>query len=129
MNLLYKDFSYKIIGALYKVYNSLGYGYQEKEYQKAIASEFDSLFIKYEREVYSKLEYKGRYITKFYLDFLVENKIVLEIKVANKVYTKHFNQVLQYLKNNNSNLAIIGVFTPDGILIKRVINQRSAKSV
>jgi len=122
--LLYADLSYKVIGIVYKVYNALGYGYKEKEYQKAIANELESNQITFQRELYSNVKYNGELLTKFYLDFLIDNKIVLETKIANQVYKKHFSQVLQYLKSNNLKLGIIVVFTPDGIITKRIINEK-----
>ncbi len=125
MELIYEKLSYKIIGILYKVYNTLGYGYQEKDYQKAIESELADLGLPFKRELYSNIRYNNKVLSKFFADFLIDNKILLEIKVANRIYSAHFNQVLQYLKSNNLKLAIIGAFTPEGILIKRVINDRT----
>src|SRR6185369_7978633 len=72
MALLYEDLTKQIIGAIYKVYNSLGYGYKEKEYQKALASEFERIGLKYERELYSNITFNNKIISKFFVDFLVE---------------------------------------------------------
>lgn len=132
MELLYKDKTDKLIGAIIKVYNTLGYGYQEKEYQTAYAEELRSLGIVFSRELYSNLMYNGKIIRKYFLDFLAEFpggvKIVVELKVANDAYKQHFNQVLQYLKNNNISLGLIFVITPRQVTIKRVINNTSALS-
>lgn len=132
MELLYKDKTDKLIGAIIKVYNTLGYGYQEKEYQTAYAEELKSLDIKFSRELYAYLKYNNKIIRKYFLDFLVEFgevKIVVELKVANDTYRQHFNQVLQYLKNNSIKLGLILVITPRQVIIKRVINNDSAFSV
>ncbi len=64
----------------------------------------------------------GKRIGCYYLDFLVNECIVLEIKVANAVYPKLIKQVHGYLKANKLQLGIIGVFTKDGIIHKRVLN-------
>lgn len=122
--MLHGDLSYKIIGAVYAVYNQIGYGYKEKEYQKALGSEFGKLGIPYQREVYSSLIYQNQKIKGFYLDFLVDNKIILELKVANDIYPKYFQQVLQYLKSHGLEVGIIAAFTPQKILIKRIINTK-----
>jgi GxxExxY protein len=120
---LYKDLTEKLIKAIFNVYNELGYGYREKEYQNAYAEELKDLGLLFSRELYSNLTYKGKVIRRYFLDFLVENKVVVELKVANEVYHQHFTQVLQYLKNNNLQLGLILVLTPTKVLIKRVINQ------
>lgn len=122
MALLYEDTTRQIIGAVYKVYNSIGFGYKEKDYQKALASEFDLIGLKYKRELYSQLKFNDKVIAGFYLDFLVDDKIVLELKVANDFYLKHRQQVIQYLSSNNLKLALIAVITPQKVLIKRIIN-------
>ncbi|MCL5666546.1 MAG: GxxExxY protein [Patescibacteria group bacterium] len=120
--MLYEDLTRKIIGALYKVYNALGYGYKEKEYQKALAMELEKLGLKYQRELCSNLKYEDRVITKFFVDFLIESLVVLELKVANEIYPKHLQQVIQYLKNHSLKVGLIGAITPNGIIIKRVAN-------
>lgn len=93
MELLYKEHTEKLIKAAYKVFYTLGYGYQEKEYQKAYAIEIGTLGLAFEKELYCNLIYEGVKIRGFYLDFLVKDeeiKIVVELKVANKVYQRHF---------------------------------------
>lgn len=125
MELLYKPQTEKIIQAAYKVYNTLGFGYQEKEYQKAYATELSLLGMDFVRELYCDLYYGGQKIRGFFLDFLVsicEVKIIVELKVANRPYQKHFYQILQYLKNNNLKLGLIIVFSPAGVIVKRVVN-------
>ncbi|MBL8030506.1 MAG: GxxExxY protein [Candidatus Doudnabacteria bacterium] len=53
---------------------------------------------------------------------MVENKIVVEIKVANAVYPQHIKQVLHYLRDHKLKVGIIGVFSKSGVIIKRVAN-------
>lgn len=122
MELLYKDLTEKIIGACFKVYNTLGYGYQEKEYQKALAAEFIRLCLGFTRELYSNLFFEGVKIRGFFVDFLVEDKVVVELKVAKDVYQKHFSQMSQYLKNQNLELGLLVVYSPTGVIVKRVVN-------
>lgn len=122
MTLLHEELTEKIIGALFKVYNSLGLGYKEKEYQKALASEFDRLGLKYKRELYSNVKFNEKVIAGFYVDFLLEDSVVVELKVAKEVYLKHRQQVIQYLKNHDLKVGLIGVITENQVLIKRIIN-------
>lgn len=78
--IIYKELSYKIVGVLFEVYNELGYGYSEKIYENAIATAFDDLGIKYKRQAPYIVKFRNKIISRNYLDFLVEDRIVLEIK-------------------------------------------------
>lgn len=119
---LYEDITRKIIGGLFNVYNKLGYGYREKEFQRALAEEFKKLGLNFERELYCNLTYEGKVISKFYIDFLVEGKVVVELKVADDFYKKHFDQVMTYLKTNDLRLGLLAIFTGQKVLVKRIIN-------
>lgn len=120
--LLYEDTTRQIIGALYKVYNTLGFGYKEKDYQKALALELERIGLKFQRELYSNLKFNDKILAGFYVDFLIEEKIVLEMKVAKDFYLKFRQQTLQYLKNHNLRLGLIAIITPQRVQIKRIIN-------
>ena len=130
MELLYQDQTKLIIGALFKVYNQLGYGYREKEYQRAFASELERLGLKFKRELYCYLKFNGEVISKFYIDFLIEFegkdiRIVVELKVAEDFHKKFFDQVRTYLTTNNLQLGLLAIFTRKNVLIKRIINQKT----
>ena len=121
-NLVYPELSFKIIGIAFNVYNDLGYGYQEKYYQKAIALDLNQGGIKYEREIPIKLEYKGEKIGKYFIDFIIENKIVLELKIGSCFHRRDIKQILTYLKASGLKLGIIILISPSGIKYKRIIN-------
>lgn len=120
--LIYPKLSYKIVGLLFKVYNELGFGYREKYYQKAFESELEQNNLSFKREVLTPLSYQNKSIGRYYLDFVVEDKIIVELKVANDFYKKHLKQVLDYLKFNNLKLGILANFTREGIKYKRIAN-------
>lgn len=80
---VHKELSFKIMGILFEVYNNLGYGYQEKYYERAIEKYFKDGKIKFKRQALFNIAIKGEIIGRYYLDFLVEDKIVLEIKKGN----------------------------------------------
>jgi len=121
-DLLYKELSYKIVGVLFNVFNELGYGYQEKYYQKAIEQSFNLARIKYKKQISFKLAYKGKIIGLYRLDFLIEDKIVLELKVGKRFAKNDFDQVKGYLQATNKNLALLVNFTPKGVNFFRVVN-------
>lgn len=125
-NFLYKDLTEKVIGALFHTYNNLGYGYREKEYQRWLEEELKKSGLAFKKELYCNLLYGDKIISKFFIDFLVENKLVVELKVAEEFHKKYFDQVMTYLKTNNLQLGLLAIFTKNKVLIKRIINQISA---
>lgn len=121
-DLVYPDLSYQIIGILYGVFNKLGSGYQEKYYQRAISTELRKANLRFLEQVGIPLEYNGERIGNYRLDFLIENKIALEIKKDNRFSRANIEQVYAYLKAFNLKLGIIANFTPQGIKFKRILN-------
>jgi len=120
--LVEKELSYEIHGALLDVYNNLGGGYQEKYYQKAVAKELAHRNIKFIEQVKVPLGYKGNPIGRYFIDFLIEGRIVLEIKAGNvRFYPRDVRQVLAYLKSANINLGILANFGRHRLEIKRVL--------
>lgn len=121
-DIVYPELSYKLIGILFEIWNELGYGYQEKYYQKAIANTFKNLGIRFKEQVPTKIQYKGQKIGIFFLDFLVGDKIILEIKRGEYFSKQNINQVYSYLKASNLKLAIIANFTQKGLRFRRIVN-------
>jgi len=119
---IYKKLSYEVVGCLYEMYNSVGFGYQEKHYQRILAEIFKEHKLKFEKELLGRIIFNNKIIAKYFLDFLVENKIIVELKVVNDFYTQHINQVLTYLKAHNLKLGILVLITKDGIKYKRFLN-------
>lgn len=120
--LIYGELSYKIIGSIFTAYNSLGHGYQENYYQKAVAIELDKAKIQYTREKQTKLTYHDEIIGKYFLDFVIENKIVLELKVCNFFRVIDIKQILAYMKATGLKLGILILITNKGVKYKRIIN-------
>lgn len=120
--LIYKDLSYEIMGCAFTVFKELGFGYREKYYQRALAEELRKAKIKFEKELAVKLFYDGKVIGKYIIDFLIEDKIILEIKIAKEFYTKDIKQILSYLKAKKLRLGILIIVTKDGMKFKRIAN-------
>jgi GxxExxY protein len=119
--LVHKELSYLTVSVLFKVYNELGGGYQEKYYQRAGALEFKKLKIPFQEQVPVNLNYDGKNIGKYFIDFVVENKIVLEIKVAPRFYLRDVKQVLGYLKAAGLPLGISASFGRGELKFKRIL--------
>lgn len=89
----------KIIGAAIEIHNELGPGLLESAYEACFAYELNALGIKFQRQLPANLDYKGVIVDAgFRIDFLIEDKVVLELKAIEKVLPVHDAQVLTYLK-------------------------------
>jgi GxxExxY protein len=118
---LYPDQSNQIIGAAIEVHKELGPGYVEKIYHAALEHEFFLRSIPYETEKCIKVPYKGVILADYLLDLVVDNLIVVELKVVEEFVPKHQSQVLSYLKASRLRLGILLNFGAGRIQIKRVI--------
>src|SRR3989338_7836064 len=121
-DLVYPELIYKIVGILYDVCNAMGSGYQEKYYQRALSIEFKKAQLNFTEQVQIPLIYDGQKIGSYRLDFLIENKVALEIKKDNRFSRSNIEQVVAYLKACNLKLGILANFTPEGVKFKRILN-------
>lgn len=121
-DLVYPELSYQLVGAAFKIYNSLGYGIQEKYYQRAYANELQMLKLPFKQEYCIDLLYNNNKIGKCFLDFLIDNKIIIELKTQPQAKNIPISQVYRYLRATKLELAIIIFFTRDGIHSQRVLN-------
>lgn len=114
--------SYQIVGVLFDIHNELGSTLLEKHYQRAVAVGLGSASLRFSEQVPINLNYKGKWVGKYLLDFLIENKVVLEIKAKPTEPDNFFKQVLSYLRESNLPLGIIANFRSGKLEYKRVIN-------
>lgn len=121
-DIFYPELSYIIIGCTFDVYNSLGSGHHEKYYQAALSESFLEKKLKHKQQVSFPLLYKKSIVGKRFFDFIVEDKIVVEIKKGNRFSKSHIDQVMEYLKLSNLKLAILVNFGSQGVAFKRIIN-------
>lgn len=129
VKIIYKDLSYNIVGVMFEVFNELGYGYQEKHYERAAEKTFIDKKINYKRQLPYSIIFRGEKIGIYYLDFLVEDKIVVELKKGNYFSRKNINQVKEYLKVTDLKLALIINFTSYGVKILRILNPNNKESM
>lgn len=121
-DIFYPELSYIIIGCTFDIYNSLGSGHYEKYYQAALSESFLEKKLKHKQQVSFPLLYKKSIVGKRFFDFIVEDKIVVEIKKGNRFSKSHIDQVMEYLKLSNLKLAILVNFGSQGVAFKRIIN-------
>ena len=126
--IIYKDLSYEMVGVMFEVFNELGYGYQEKHYERAAEKIFIKKKMNYKRQLPYSIFFRGEKIGTCYLDFLVENKIIVELKKGNYFSRKNINQVKEYLKVTGLKLALIINFTPYVVKVLRILNPNNKES-
>lgn len=122
--LVYPDLSYKIVGILFKVHSKLGSWYQEKYYQRAVEVALKEERLSFEKEIMVNLSFNGEKIGKYFLDFLIENKIILELKAKPQLNIEDFRQVMAYLKAKKLKLGILANFRGDRLIYKRILNSK-----
>lgn len=120
--LIYKEESYTIIGLCMEVHNQLGHGFSEIVYKDALEFEFSENGIVYEREKEYPVFYKGNLLKhKFYADFVVFDKIILEVKCVKSIADEHESQAINYLKVSDNRLALLVNFARGKMEYKRII--------
>ncbi len=121
-NIIYKDESYKLMGILFDIHNNLGKGFLEIVYKDAIEYELEKSKIFFEREKEYSIKYKDVFLKhKFYADFVVFDKIILELKCCKSITDSHIAQAMNYLMVSGNKLAIIANFNNDYLEYKRII--------
>lgn len=120
--LIYKELSYRITGLAFKIDNQIGYGQNEKVYCDALEKLFIKEKIPLTREFYAPIKIDEHLIAKRYFDFLIDDKIVVEVKVGYLNYRQVCSQVYQYLKASKLRLGLVIRFNKNGVFIKRIPN-------
>jgi GxxExxY protein len=121
-NLIFAEECYSIMGSAFEVFNEIGSNHKEKIFQKALANSFSQKKIAFKEQLRARLVFKGKEIGFYIFDFLVFDKIVVEIKVRNYFSRKDIEQLYRYLKVKNLKLGLIIHFTKEGVKYKRVVN-------
>ncbi|MBU1078257.1 MAG: GxxExxY protein [Spirochaetes bacterium] len=119
--LLYRDLFEKIIGCAFEVYKTLGYGFLEKVYHNAFLHELKLKNIKYNSEYLIKVKYKDIIAGNYCADILIEDKIIVEIKVEKEYNSIHEVQLLNYLKATGIKIGLIINFGRKKCDFKRMI--------
>ena len=121
----YSELTSKIIGCAMNVHKTLGNGFQEVIYQRALAMEFETNGIAFEREREMPIFYKDQHIGTRRVDFLVENKISLELKAIIKLEDVHLAQAINYLEAYNVEIGLLINFGAKSLEFKRVHNNKA----
>jgi GxxExxY protein len=120
--LKYKEITEKIIGDAMKVHAALGNGFQEVIYQRALVIEFKTAVITFEREFNMKVYYRGIEVGERRVDFLVDNKIMVELKAVINLESVHLAQAKNYLEAYNVEVGLLINFGARSLQFKRLQN-------
>ena len=135
-NFLYPELTYRIRGATYKVHQALGSGHKESVYHKALAKEFELSNIHFKTEVTLPVIYEGEKVGTYRPDFIVDDKVLIELKAVPIMPIQAEQQLSYYLRGTEYKIGLLVNFGASSLVIKRKIwdrnrsNQlKSAKSV
>ena len=115
------DLVYQVVGCAMEVINELGHGLREKTYEKALVVEFKTNNILLSQQKIYRVYYKSVHIDDYIPDLLVNNGLIVEIKVVENICDEHIGQVINYLKISGCSLGLILNFKHSKLEWKRVI--------
>ena len=117
------DLTEEIIGAAIEVHRELGSAYRESIYQVALAHELTLRGIKFEREKEISVTYKSIIAGKHKLDFLIDDSVVVELKVVETILDVHVSQVISYLAASKKKVGLILNFAAQRLVdgVKRIV--------
>ena len=117
----HQDLTYEIIGAAMEVHSELGPGYNEEIYQKALEIELRNRKVQFEPQKSVEIKFKGEMVGLKLLDFLVEDKVVVEIKALSQLDSDHEAQLISYLKATGSEVGLLINFGTKKLEYKRIL--------
>jgi GxxExxY protein len=111
-----------ILGVCFEVYNNLGRGFTETLYKEAIEYELSLKGVDFQREKKYPVEYKNIVLKKYYVaDFVVFDKVILEVKAQRGIPEEHYGQVISYLKASKCKVGLLVNFSESSLRYKRII--------
>ena len=120
--LLYKDLTDRILKAAYTVHSELGCGFLEKVYQEALAIQMTEMNIPFEREKHVNVFYHGKCLQCDYIaDFVVDDKVILELKAVTEMENVFKAQTINYLKITGYKIGFLMNFGQEEFQFKRFV--------
>jgi len=116
-----KELSYTIMQAAFEVHNTLGPGFPENIYEEAMFRELSALGVEVEKQKRVVVRYKGEPLGEFFLDNVVNKRVILEYKAVSEIARIHEQQALSYLKATGLELAIVSNFGAERVQSSRVV--------
>jgi len=114
-----EDITYKIIGCAHTVYNKLGFGFLESVYKKALVIELRKNNLLAEEEVPLKVYYDNEVVGNFFIDLLVDDDIIVELKSVRNLIKEHEVQLVNYLNGLKKDIGLLINFGNSTVEVKR----------
>lgn len=105
--MLQEELSKQIIGAFYKVYNTLGYGFLEKVYERAMCIELRKYDFKVQSQQPIQVYYEDENVGDYFADIVINDSIIIELKAAKKLAEEHELQLINYLKATDIEVGLL----------------------
>lgn len=115
----YEEITEKIIGAAFTIYNRMGSGYLESVYERCMLIELEKTGLRTESQKSIRVYYDGQIVGNFLADLLVENCIIVELKVVNQLSKIHEAQLVNYLVSTEKDIGLLINFGGEKVQIKR----------
>jgi GxxExxY protein len=116
------DITYKVNGCAMKVHSAMGNGFQEVIYQRCLAIEFDKAKLNFGREVEQNIYYEGIQVGTRRADFVVEDRVIVEIKAVIRLEDVHLAQAKNYVVAYNFSVGLLINFGSPSLEFKKVFN-------
>lgn len=123
-NILYPELSYKLNGIFFGIHNELGRFCSEKQYGDALDTKLRKANINYVREAPTPILFEGESKRRSIVDFIIENKIILELKVKTRLTHHDYYQMLRYLNAFKYELGFLINFRRQNLMFKRILNSK-----
>ena len=120
----YSDLTGKIIGCAMQVHSTLGNGFQEVIYQRCLAIEMEKQNLTFQREIEMPIHYDGIEVGTRRADFLVEDKVLVELKAITELEKVHLAQALNYLEAYKLEVGLLINFGATKLQFKRLIHNK-----
>jgi GxxExxY protein len=121
---IFSDITHRIIGCAMRVHSTLGNGFQEVIYQRALAIEMSAEGLPFEREMEMGIFYRGEHIGTRRVDFFVNSAIMVELKALVALEDVHLAQAMNYLEAYKMKVGLLINFGARSLQFKRVHNNR-----
>lgn len=120
----FNDATGKIIGCAMKVHSTLGNGFQEVIYQRALEIEMTNADLIFEREKEIPVYYQEQIIGSRRVDFFVDNEVMVELKAILELEDVHLAQAINYLEAFNMKIGLLINFGSISLAFKRILNRK-----
>jgi len=116
------DLTHSIIGASMEVYNTLGRGFLESVYKDCLCVEFERRNIRFQKEKRYDIHYKGvKIFHHYFADFIVDDKVIIEVKAQNYVIEENYKQIINYLAVSRCKIGLLINFGESSLKYRRFI--------